>query len=110
MEKLLAYLRIFIKDMFRRKNKNIQPTSCHVHKYHSPRPQVYEYHHVLPLYWGGKNRKDNRIGVCSTGHINIHCLLNEYTQHRGTPPWKIRRQYGEGERAVAKRAWELRGN
>lgn len=80
--------------------------TCAAHKTHSPRPQEYAVHHVLPKGWGGAEDGATVI-LCPTGHVNVHELLDEYRTLGQTPPWTTRRQYGPGERAVAAAGWDL---
>lgn len=82
---------------------------CHIHLYHSPRPEYTERHHVLPLAWGGEDVPENTLLVCPTGHTNIHRLLKYYEDYNGKPPWTVRIGFSSAERRLAERAWnELR--
>lgn len=78
---------------------------CGAHRFHSPRPQYLDEHHIHPLSWGGPDTKDNVVPLCQTGHANVHDLLREYQKLGETPPWETRRQHGPGERALAAEAW-----
>lgn len=78
---------------------------CSVHRYHSPRPQESDLHHVWPLSWGGPDDDDNIIPVCQTGHANVHRLLTAYRLGDGFVPWEILKQFGPGERALALKGW-----
>ena len=82
---------------------------CSIHRYHSPRPQETDLHHVLPLSWGGPNTDENVIPVCQTGHANVHRLLTAFRRSNGFVAWEIQRQFGYAERLLAKQgydAWE----
>lgn len=80
---------------------------CVAHEFHSPRPQRLDDHHVFPISWGGPEDGET-VGLCQTGHTNVHCLLAEYLSYGETPPWPIRRSYGPGERNLAAEAWRLK--
>lgn len=45
---------------------------CVVHKRHIPTPWRTVYHHVKPLEYGGPDVTDNLVGICDTGHYNLH--------------------------------------
>lgn len=77
---------------------------CQVHGYHRPRPHINELHHVWPVGDGGPNIAANRIVTCSTGHNNIHALIDEY--RRGTPGWEVLRHYAARERQLALLGWQ----
>lgn len=78
---------------------------CTAHRFHSPRPQTLDVHHIHPLEWGGLGERENQVPVCQTGHANIHRLLDVYRATGSTPPWVIRRTFGPGERALAAKGW-----
>lgn len=80
--------------------------ACVAHKFHSPRPQGLELHHVFPKEWGGPV-KGTTVAMCSTGHHNVHYLLDAYMKAGQTPPWETRRQFGPGERDLAAEGWRL---
>ena len=78
---------------------------CSVHRYHSPRPQESDLHHVWPLSWGGPNTKANIVPICQTGHANVHRLLTALRRGSGVVAWEIRRQFGSAERHLAERGY-----
>jgi len=78
-------------------------TECEVHKYHSPRPQRVDVHHIWPSATGGPDVPENVIGACQTGHTNIHVLMDIYVKAAGKPvPWTTLRSFGPNERKYAK--------
>jgi hypothetical protein len=79
--------------------------SCVAHQFHSPRPQGFEEHHVFPKGWGGPEN-GKTVVLCSTGHSNVHYLLEEYQDAGQTPSWEVRRSFGPGERAIAAQGWD----
>lgn len=87
---------------------------CVAHRFHSPRPQTLDQHHVLPLEWGGDDSPSNVVLICQTGDANVHRLLDEYEKAGQTPVWEVRRQFGPGERTLAAQGWhryrELNGS
>jgi hypothetical protein len=78
---------------------------CVAHKFHSPRPQTLDTHHVHPIGMGGPDTVANEVKLCQTGHANVHRLLSVYEATGQTPPWVIRRSFGPGERALAAKGW-----
>jgi hypothetical protein len=81
-------------------------TICEVHKYHSPRPQRVDVHHVWPSAMGGPDVQENVIGACQTGHTNIHMLIDTYIKNKGIVPWTTLRSYGPSERKYAKLGYD----
>lgn len=75
--------------------------TCSVHDYHSPRPQLLDLHHVIPVSWGGAVGLSNETHICPTGHRNVHALLDAWVAAKGEPSWEIRRSYGLRERDLA---------
>lgn len=78
---------------------------CAAHRFHSPRPQTLDVHHVFPKGLGGPDISANEVYLCQTGHANVHRLLAVYESTGETPPWVIRRSFGPGERILAARGW-----
>lgn len=78
---------------------------CLIHRYHSPRPGRSDLHHTFPLEWGGEETDENRVPICSTGHANVHMLLEFFKDFNGKVPWPIRREFGPGERKIAAEGW-----
>lgn len=74
---------------------------CVVHRYHSPRPQESDLHHVWPKSWGGPDDDDNLLPICQTGHANIHRLLTALRATGGVLTWVELREFGAAERRVA---------
>lgn len=76
-------------------------TTCAAHTHDSWVP--IEIHHVWPLGDGGPNIATNRLPLCSNAHGSVHYCLD--MMRKGYVPWKVRRHYGPGVRAVAERGW-----
>lgn len=75
---------------------------CEVHKYHSPRPQRIDVHHVWPSALGGPDVASNVIGACQTGHTNIHMLIDIYIKAGDKQvPWSTLKYFGSSERKYA---------
>jgi hypothetical protein len=52
-------------------------TSCEVHGYHWPPVLGTVVHHIWPRGMLGPDVPENRVEVCSTGHLSIHRCLDD---------------------------------
>lgn len=39
---------------------------------HGPTPAYSQEHHIVPLKWGGRDIKSNRVPLCGSGHDWVH--------------------------------------
>jgi len=83
-------------------------TVCEIHNSHYPKPHRIDVHHIWPTGEGGPDVPSNVLGVCQTGHTNIHELLELYLD--GGVLWEIERTYGANERKYAKLGYERISN
>jgi hypothetical protein len=82
--------------------------SCPCVTVHRPALVELHFHHIIPLYAGGKDSPSNKIGVCPSTHYAVHALTREYEKAGGKPSWDIRRQFPEFARELAQRGWDGR--
>ena len=80
-------------------------TTCAAHVHPSTIPQ--ERHHVTPLSRGGPNTQANLVLICCNAHSDVHYLLDAIEKARGYDgvPLSVRRSFGPGVRAIARRGW-----
>jgi hypothetical protein len=72
---------------------------CELHNSHYPTPKRIDVHHIWPTGEGGPDVPENIIGVCQTGHTNVHELLEAYLAAEVTPG--ILNKYGKNEQKYA---------
>ena len=81
---------------------------CELHNSHYPAPRRIDVHHIWPSGEGGPDIPENIVGVCQTGHTNIHTLLEIYLD--GGPEVGAERTFGKNERKYAKLGYERISN
>lgn len=83
------------------------PRTCRCVTNHTPRlgPADAEGHHIWPRGWGGPDRRDNMIWICSNTHTQVHQLLEQWRAHGGEPPWSVRKTFRPFVRDLAEQGW-----
>lgn len=72
---------------------------CAAHKHKGQVPQ--EDHHIWPKEFGGLNKPDNLVRICSNAHGDVHYYLNLLLVHDGLVPRKLWEQFGIGIKRIA---------
>lgn len=71
---------------------------------HRPTVVGTDFHHVVPLAWGGPDTLDNIIELCPTTHRSLHDLLRWVVKEQKWPPREVLYRFPRFVRALGARA------
>ena len=71
---------------------------------HRPTVVGTDWHHVVPLAWGGPDVHENLIELCPTTHRSLHDLLRWVVREQKWPPRDVLYQFPRYVRALGARA------
>src|SRR3954453_7503773 len=71
---------------------------------HRPAVVGTDFHHVVPLGWGGPDTRENVVELCPTTHRSLHDLLRWVVREQAWPPREVLYQYPRYVRQLGARA------
>jgi hypothetical protein len=71
---------------------------------HRPTVVGTDWHHVVPLAWGGPDVHENLVELCPTTHRSLHDLLRWVVREQKWPPRDVLYQFPRYVRALGARA------
>lgn len=71
---------------------------------HRPAVVGTDFHHVVPLGWGGPDVAENIVELCPTSHRSLHDLLRWMVRQQQWPPREVLYRYPRYVQNLAARA------